>query len=435
MEVRRGYKQTEVGVIPEDWEISTLAEYSKKITDGEHLTPRRSSSGYYLLSARNILDGRIDLSDVDYVGAGEFRRIRQRCNPESGDVLISCSGTVGRVTTVPAGLECVMVRSAALVKPDSTRLSGPYAQYFLQSSAGQNQIVASLNQGAQANLFLNHIQSLRIAVPPSKTEQEAIAGALGDADALIESLDQLIAKKRQLQQGTTQELFTGKRRLLRTVNVTGTYRQTEAGTIPAEWNLRPLGDLVKHGPKNGYSGRSGKDGGGTPTLSLSATSSGRLVLSSETIKYLEERIPPDSNLFLEPGDILVQRSNTIDLVGATAIFSGPSKTFIYPDLMMRLRFTKHATAKWFWRYANSPAGRHFFSSVAAGSTGSMPKISGAKLREMPVPVPSLVEQEGVDDVLSGMDAEIAALESELVKARQIKQAMMQNLLTGRIRLV
>ena len=101
MELKPGYKQTEIGVIPVDWKVSTLGESSKRITDGEHATPKRSSSGYYLLSARNILNGRIDLSDVDYVGTDEYRRIRQRCNPEPGDVLISCSGTVGRVAVVP----------------------------------------------------------------------------------------------------------------------------------------------------------------------------------------------------------------------------------------------------------------------------------------------------------------------------------------------
>ena len=101
MELRPGYKLTEVGVIPEEWEVFPLVDRATQITDGEHLTPRRSASGYYLLSARNVHNGRLDLSDVDYVGEVEYRRIKQRCNPEVGDVLISCSGTVGRVATVP----------------------------------------------------------------------------------------------------------------------------------------------------------------------------------------------------------------------------------------------------------------------------------------------------------------------------------------------
>jgi type I restriction enzyme, S subunit len=122
------------------------------------------------------------------------------------------------------------------------------------------------------------------------------------------------------------------------VEVRPGYKQTEVGVIPEEWEVCRVYELVKHGPKNGYSGRSGKDTQGTPTLSLSATSTGRLVLDSKTVKYLEERISPDSDLFLKPGDILVQRSNTTDLVGTTAIFTRPAATYICPDLMMRLRF-------------------------------------------------------------------------------------------------
>ncbi|MFZ2961078.1 MAG: restriction endonuclease subunit S [Candidatus Ozemobacteraceae bacterium] len=212
------------------------------------------------------------------------------------------------------------------------------------------------------------------------------------------------------------------------------YKQTEVGVIPEDWDVCRVCDLVKHGPKNGFSGRSGKKCQGTPTLSLAATSSGRLLLNSETVKYLEDQIPTDSPLYLEPGDILVQRSNTVDLVGTTAIFTGPPATFIYPDLMMRLRFKKGATAEWFWRYANSTDGRRFFTSIAAGSTGSMPKISGAKLREMPVSSPPLAEQEAIAGALSDADALIESLEQLIAKKRHLKQGAMQELLTGKKRL-
>ena len=83
------------------------------------------------------------------------------------------------------------------------------------------------------------------------------------------------------------------------------YKQTEVGVIPEDWEVVRVRDLVKHGPKNGYSGRSGQDSRGTPTLSLAATSSGRLLLNRDTVKYLENRVAADSPLFLEPGDVLV----------------------------------------------------------------------------------------------------------------------------------
>ena len=130
----------------------------------------------------------------------------------------------------------------------------------------------------------------------------------------------------------------------------------------------------------------------------------------------------------------MQRSNTAELVGTTAIFDGPLATFVYPDLMMRLRFKEPTTGQWFWRYANSGSGRSFFRSAAAGSTGSMPKISGEKLREMPVPVPPLAEQEAVTTALRDADAVIESLEHLVIKKRNVKQGAMQELLTGKRRL-
>ena len=209
-----GYKKTEVGVIPEDWEVQPLFHLSNTISDGEHSTPKRSDRGFYLLSARNIQNSHLDLSDVDYVEEEEYQRIRKRCAPEFSDVLISCSGTVGRVATVPENIECVLVRSVALVRSVPERLSGEYLEYFLQSEMGQKQIFSSLNQGAQANLFLKQIQNLNIALPPIKSEQTDIATVLSDMDSEIETLESKLSKARDLKQGMMQELLTGRIRLL-----------------------------------------------------------------------------------------------------------------------------------------------------------------------------------------------------------------------------
>ena len=212
------------------------------------------------------------------------------------------------------------------------------------------------------------------------------------------------------------------------------YKQTEVGVIPEDWEVAPIAELVIVGPKNGYSGRSGKEARGTPTLSLGATTLGSMVLNEETVKRLDETIPTNSDLYLKPGDVLVQRSNTIDLVGTTAIFDGFAGVYVYPDLMMRMRFRDDATSHWFWRYANSANGRRFFVSVAAGSSGSMPKISGEKLRKMQLPLPPLPEQRAIAEALSDVDRLLAALDRLIAKKRDLKQAAMQQLLTGQTRL-
>ena len=212
------------------------------------------------------------------------------------------------------------------------------------------------------------------------------------------------------------------------------FKQTGAGVFPEDWEEQHLSSLVTTGPKNGYSGRSSKGARGTPTLSLGATTSGALVLNDDTVKRLEETIDPNSELFLQSGDVLVQRSNTLDLVGTTAVFEGPYGVYVYPDLMMRIRFRENATAHWFWRYANSPSGRRFFMAVAAGSSGSMPKISGDRLRQMLVPVPPFFEQRAIATALNDVDALLGGLERLIAKKRDLKQAAMQQLLTGQTRL-
>ena len=212
------------------------------------------------------------------------------------------------------------------------------------------------------------------------------------------------------------------------------FKQTGAGVFPEDWEEQHLSSLVTTGPKNGYSGRSSKGARGTPTLSLGATTSGALVLNDDTVKRLEETIDPNSELFLQSGDVLVQRSNTLDLVGTTAVFEGPSGVYVYPDLMMRIRFHENATAHWFWRYANSANGRRFFMAVAAGSSGSMPKISGDRLRQMLVPVPPFFEQRAIATALNDVDALLGGLERLIAKKRDLKQAAMQQLLTGQTRL-
>lgn len=212
------------------------------------------------------------------------------------------------------------------------------------------------------------------------------------------------------------------------------YQQTAIGIIPEDWEVKNLADVITAGPKNGYSGRSGRDAQGTLTLRLTATSSGYLLLNNETVKRLDETIDPSSQLFLEPGDVLIQRSNTYELVGTTAIFDEPARTYIYPDLMMRLRFEDQSTAHWFWRYANSFSGRRFFLSAAAGSTGSMPKISGKLLRGMTIPFPPLPEQKAIAQALSDVDTAIAELDRLITKKLNIKQGAMQQLLTGKKRL-
>lgn len=174
--------------IPANWEWVCVDAIASLITDGEHLTPRRVESfeGYYLLSARNIQDNAIHLDDVDYVDDEEYNRIAKRCNPRKNDVLISCSGSIGRVAVVKDDNKYVMVRSAAMIRP--VLAHSYYLMYALQSNCLQNQIQNYSKQTAQANLFQAAIRALQIPLPPL-AEQQRIVEKIQEAFAEIDSIE------------------------------------------------------------------------------------------------------------------------------------------------------------------------------------------------------------------------------------------------------
>lgn len=156
---------------PQGWSIQTFDELSELITDGEHATPKRTSEGIYLLSARNVLNHAIQLNDVDYIDQEEYDRISKRIVPKEGDVLISCSGSVGRCCSVPEGLKFQMVRSAALIRFKKV-ISPLFAEYMITSDFVQEQINASKTASSQANLFQGKIAKLKGFVPPVELQNE-----------------------------------------------------------------------------------------------------------------------------------------------------------------------------------------------------------------------------------------------------------------------
>jgi type I restriction enzyme S subunit len=173
--------------IPESWKWVKLSTVCSKITDGEHKTPRRTSEycGYYLLSARNVRDGHIQLDDVDFVDQAEYKLISSRCNPQIGDVLISCSGSVGRCAMVNDDNKYVMVRSAAMASP--VLIDSKFLMYGIQSAVVQAQIRDKTKQTAQANLFQDAIRNLIIPLPPL-AEQKRIVAKLEEILPLCEKL-------------------------------------------------------------------------------------------------------------------------------------------------------------------------------------------------------------------------------------------------------
>ena len=153
------------------FETATVDDIADRVTDGEHKTPRRTQSGVPLLSARNIRDGWIDFDNTDFVDEEEFALLSRRIEPREGDVLISCSGSIGRVARVTDRSRFAMVRSTALVRP-SVAVLPPFLERLLSTPSLRALMVAQANSSAQANLFQNQIKRLPVVVPPLHLQEE-----------------------------------------------------------------------------------------------------------------------------------------------------------------------------------------------------------------------------------------------------------------------
>jgi len=151
---------------PKGWHGSSIGEVSEQVTDGEHLTPKRTGAGVKLLSARNVRDGYIDFDNVDYISTSEFERIKRRCNPSPGDVLISCSGTIGRVAVVDTDEPFALVRSAALIRPRDSAVRSTFLEHYLRTPALKARMLQRANASSQANLFQGQIRELPVFLPP-----------------------------------------------------------------------------------------------------------------------------------------------------------------------------------------------------------------------------------------------------------------------------
>lgn len=260
-----------------------------------------------------------------------------------------------------------------------------------------------------------------VVVCPSVEEQRAIARVLSDVDALIAKLDQLIAKRRDLKQAAMQQLLTGQRRL---------------SGFSEPWGERALQSVVTR-LEAGVSVRSVEgDAGGSEcfVLKTSAVADGNFDASERKPVISADR--GRVRCPVRAGTVLVSRMNTPDLVGEVGFVDRDHPNSFLPDRLWAASVPKGAvSARWLSYLLSSREYKQRLKDVATGTSGSMKNISKGAFLGISVKVPTLDEQNAIAQVLSDMDAELSALEARRDKTRQLKQGMMQALLTGRIRLV
>lgn len=187
------------------WKYYKLDELTELITDGEHATPKRTTQGIYLLSARNVLNHQLSLEDVDYIDYDEFSRISRRIIPREGDVLISCSGSIGRCCVVPKNIKFQMVRSIALLRFKSN-INPVFAEYMITSDYLQDQINKSKTASSQANLFQGKIKSLKGVVPPLELQNQ-FASFVQEIDKSRSRIQKSLEASQELFDSLMQEYF------------------------------------------------------------------------------------------------------------------------------------------------------------------------------------------------------------------------------------
>ena len=394
MEVRPGYKQTEVGIIPEDWDVKKIDEIGR-VTSGKRL-PLGSSlvehpTPHPYIRVTDMRPGTVSLSDIKFVPESVFQAIK-RYRIFRDDIFISVAGTLGIVGKVPRELDGANLTENADRITD-IRCSRDFLLYVLMSPLIQNAIDSIRTVGAQPKLALTRIRQFAIPLPPSEAAQRAIATALSDVDALLGGLARLIAKKRDLKQAAMQHLLTGKTRL---------------PGFSGEWETKQLGDLLAYERPDRY-----------------------IVKSTEYSNH---------------GDIPVLTANKAFILGYTTEAFGVCAdlpAIVFDDFTTASKFAtapfkvKSSAIKLLRPRYNRTSLRFLFDrmQLIRFPVGDHKRYYISDYQNRRLPIPESDEQLAVVSVLSDMDAEIAALEARRNKTRDLKQAMMQELLTGKTRLV
>ena len=406
MELRQEYKKTEVGIIPEDWEVKEFGEVMDGFSSGQ--TPYRAVSAYYkgnipwITSGElnyNVITDTIEKITIEGVKAANLKMIPK------GTFLFAITGLEAagtRGSCAITGIEATTNQSCMALYPKKNVLTTPYLFHYYVKYG--NELAFKYCQGTKQQSYTGGTaRKLPIVVPPTIEEQSFIANTLSDTDALISSLKKLIDKKRNLKQGVMQKLL-----------------QPKEG-----WGVKKLGDIGECIIGLTYTPANVKESG-TLVLRSSNVQGGSLKFDDNV--YVDS--PISEKLIIRKNDILIcVRNGSRNLIGKCALIKGEAVGETFGAFMSVYRSSFNEFV--FILFQSDIIKRQIDEHLGA----TINQITNKSLNSFEIPFPPIEEQTRIATILSDMDAEIAALEAKLEKYRNIKLGMMQNLLTGKIRLV
>ena len=410
MAVKSGYKQTEVGIVPEEWEVKPLQEVGK-FAKGKGLLKEdiKTSGRIPAIPYTALYTDFSELLNYDHIKWFVDEETQTYIANEPCVLIASSSNMAAntgkataltRTTRVAIGREVIVFKTAS----DCSYIS------FLLSTSKYRQKTLSLARGTTIkHLYPATFHDYKIA-HPSITEQRAIAKALSDVDALLGALERIIAKKRDLKQASMQQLLTGQTRL---PGFSGEWEETTLGAI-----VECIIGLTYH-PDNVVEH-------GLLVLRSSNVQGGRLAYENNV--YVD--IDVNERLITRLGDILIcVRNGSRTLIGKSALIDECAAGTTFGAFM-----TVYRTAHWRFishAFQSESIQRQIRDNIGA----TINQITNKDMKALRLKLPSSCEQTAIATVLSDMDAELTALEQRLTKTRTLKQGMMQELLTGRTRLL
>lgn len=409
MKDTRKYKQTELGLLPEDWEVAKLGE---KVSDS-----------CYGIGAEAISYNGVDkyLRITDITDEGHFAP-NPLCSPsffnesyiaKENDLFVARTGASVGKTYLYDSKDGRLIFAGFLMKLNITDANSKFVFYYTQTSQYKNWVISESMRSGQPGLNLKQIKNLSIPFPPIE-EQRRIASALTCIDNLIDSLDRLITKKRDIKQGAMQQLLSGKKRL-------------KGFTEP--WKSFKIDDLFDIG--NGYTPSKANPAywtnGTIPWFRMEdIRANGRIL--KDSIQHITEEAVKNSGLFPANSIIL----STTATIGEHALLIADSLANQQFSFLTRKLNRCSDIDIMFFFYHCFILGEWCRANI---NDGGLMAVNMTDLKNYTFSVPSLPEQQTIASVLTSMDNELSALEAKRKKYEQIKQGMMQQLLTGKIRLI
>lgn len=417
MDVEPGHKMTEAGVIPSDWELRPLLSVVR-IASGQ-VDPRIEPYRSMTLVAPDHIEratGRL----LSKQTAADQRAISGKYVFSAGDIVYSKIRPYLR-KAILASFDGLCSADMYPLKPAVDVAAGFLFAILLGHRFSKYAESVSVRSG-MPKINRAELAEYNVALPPTKLEQAAIAGALSDADALIESIEQIIAKKRHLKQAAMLELLTGKRRLAGFVT-RASYSQSEVGLVPSNWEVRRIGAVCKLINGRGFKPFEWQTTG-LPIIRIQNLN------GSDEFNYYTGTY--DKKLEVEPGQLLFAWSGNRGTSFGPHIWQGPLGLLNYHTWKVQIHESE-VSSEYFFHALKQLTG--FIEGKAHGAS-ALVHTQKWEMESFLIPLPpTKAEQRAIAAILSDMDTEIATLDAKLVKVRQIKQGMMQELLTGRTRLI